>query len=145
MIFFDSHIYLHLRLMKRIVLISFLFTLLLAGGKKMHANVHEITTDSKTIWDSFLKEQVKFNKLNSSGVMTKYIDFDLEEEFSSNNEFHNLKSNNLPLAKSLFLNKWYLIYNDSLKEAVYYNLLYSSEPNLGQSTPIYLFYSVLRI
>jgi hypothetical protein len=131
--------------MKRIVLISFLFTLLLAGGKKMHANVHINTTDSKTIWDTFIKEQVKFNKLNSSGVMTKYTDFDLEEEFSSNNEFHNLKSNSLPLVKSLFSDKWYLAYNDSLKETVRSSLLYACEPNQGQSTPIYLFHSVLRI
>jgi hypothetical protein len=77
--------------------------------------------------------------------MTKYTDFDLEEEFSSNNEYNNLKSNSLPLVKSLFPDKWYLTYNDSLKEALYCNLLYSSDPNLGHSTPIYLFHSVLRI
>lgn len=128
--------------MRRIVFITFLFTLLVAGGKKMHANVHKITIESEINWDTFIKEQVKFNKLNRSCLITKYNDFDLEEEFSSNNDS---KSNNLPQVKPLFLDKWYLSYDDSFKDALYYNLLYHCEPNCGHSTPIYLFHSVLRI
>lgn len=130
--------------MKRIVFISFVFTLLLAGGKTMHANVHKLTIDSETKWDSFVKEQMKFNKLNRSNLMTKYTDFDLEEELSTNNDYDSSASN-LPHVKQYFLGKWFLSFNDALDETYNTNLRYSSESNLGQSTPIYLFYSVLRI
>lgn len=130
--------------MKRIVFISFLFTLLLAGGKKMHAYVHTITIDSETKWDSFVKEQIKFNKLNRSNLLTKYTDFDLEEELSTNNDYDS-SAPNLPQLKQSFLGKWFLSFNDALDETYNKNLLYKSEPNLGQSTPIYLFHSVLRI
>ena len=128
--------------MKRIVFLIFLFTLLLAGGKSMRANAHKITIDSETNWDTFIKEKVKFNKLNRPNILIKFSEFDLEEDYLTNNDF---KSNNLPLVKSLSLDKWYLINNESLKDAVYCNILYNCEPNYGQSTPIYLFHSVLRI
>jgi hypothetical protein len=128
--------------MKRIVLISFLFALLLAAGKTMCVNEHDNTIDSFSNSDTFLKDQVKFNKLNPTSLLTKYTDFDLEEEFFTNT---NSKSNNLSLLKKPVLEKWYLLNNNTFEVSINNNLHYHFEPNLGQSTPIYLFNRVLRI
>lgn len=128
--------------MKRIVFISFLFALLVAGSKTMHANEHENTIDSISNSDSFIKGEVNFNQFQKNFHLIKVTDFDIEEELSTNSDS---KSNNLSQIKKTALDKWYLLNNNSFEVSINNNLNYHFEPNLVQTTPIYLFYSVLRI
>ncbi|TDD93680.1 hypothetical protein [Flavobacterium cellulosilyticum] len=131
--------------MKRIVFSTFLLALLLIGGKKTLANGQKITIGSVTNWDSFIKDQENFNKLNPTFLLIKYTDFDLEEEFSSNTNYKDSRSNKLLPVKFPLIKKWYLSFDDSIDYTNDYNLPYNCELNFGPSTPIYLFHSVLRI
>jgi hypothetical protein len=128
--------------MRKIVLITYLLTLLLAGGNEMHANVSKITTDSVLKWIITPNHQEQFTSLNRTYLLIEYADFDLDEEFFSCND---LRVNKVLQVKHTFFDKLYLSNDYCLKIILYNNPFFITKPINGQSTPIYITQSVLRI
>lgn len=128
--------------MRKIVLITYLLTFLFVGGSKMQANVFKTTIDSGEKWNIIPNHQEQFISLNRTNLLIEYTDFDLDEEFSSCND---LRVNKVPQVKHTFFYKSYLDNDYSLKVIFSCNPFYVSKPINGQSTPIYITQSVLRI
>jgi hypothetical protein len=99
-----------------------------------------IYSASKMIITSNHQEQ--FTSLSRTYLLIEYTDFDLDEEFSSCND---LKVNKVLQVKHTFFDKLYLTNNYPLKVIFCHNRFYVSKPINGQSTPIYIAHSVLRI
>jgi hypothetical protein len=131
--------------MKQTVFILYFFTLLLAGGNKMHANMHKSTFVSISNWNLSSKEQDQITILDHTYSLIEYSDFDLDEEFSHCDNHEDSRTNKLFQVKHSLLDKWYLSYGDSLDNPYYYNIFYNCEPIRGQSTSIYITNRVLRI
>ncbi|MFQ3173787.1 MAG: hypothetical protein ACI8W0_000886 [Flavobacterium sp.] len=130
--------------MRKIVLITYLLTLLLAGGNKMHANVPKSTIAPVSSWNLISNNQEQLTSLNRTCFLSGYTDFFLDEEFSSRNYFKDSKANQLVGVKQSFFDKWYFCYNDTY-DAYCCNLHCNYGPINGQSTPRYIAYNVLRI
>jgi hypothetical protein len=131
--------------MRKIVLITYLLTLLLAGGNKMHANVSSTTMHSASKWIIIPNHQEQVTSLNRTYLLIEYTDFDVDEEFSRNDNFKESKEGLSVEGRQSFFGKWYLCYNDTFDDASCNNSFCDYEPITGQSTPIYITYSVLRI
>jgi hypothetical protein len=131
--------------MKQTVFILYFFTLLLAGGNKMQANMHKNIFVSISIsnWTLLSKEQDQITILDHSYSLIEYSDFDLDEEFSHCDNHEDSKTNKLFQVKHSLLDN--LSFGDSLDNTYYYNVFYNCEPITGQSTPIYITHNVLRI
>jgi hypothetical protein len=131
--------------MRKIVLVTYLFTLLLTAGNKMHANVPTVTIDSYSNWKTPSDNKVQFTSLGRTNLLIEYSDFDLDEEFSGSNDYRESRSNQLLKVKQCFFDKWYLTYIAPFNEAYCRAPFFRYKPLNGQSTPIYITQSVLRI
>jgi len=131
--------------MRKIVLITYLFTLLLTAGNNKHANVDNVTIESYSNLKTFSDNNGQFSRLGRTNLLIEYSDFDLDEEFSGSNDYRESKPNQLLAVKQFFFDKWYLTYSAAFNESYCRAPFFSYKLINGQSTPIYITQSVLRI
>lgn len=133
--------------MRALLYITYFFTLLLTGGNKIHANVHESNSAPTLNLNSPFKTHNEFlhSKRGHSSSIIVFTDFDLNEEYSSSDDYNNLDGTKVTKFKKSDLIKWYLSDNKSFISTFPYTCYYFTKPISGQSTPIYITYSVLRI
>jgi len=133
--------------MRALLFITYLFTLLVTGGNEMHANTHTISNTPILNLNNSLKEHNKslHSKRGHSSSSIVNSDFDLNEEYSSNEGYNNSAASKIVKFKTTFLAKWYLSNDNSFITSFPYNRFYFTKPVSGQSTPIYITHSVLRI
>lgn len=133
--------------MRALLFITYLFTLLLAGGNKMDANTHKISSAPTLNLKNSLKGHNEFLhfKRGYSSLITIDTDFDLDEEYSSNESYKNSGASKIDKFKQTVLAKWYLSNDNSFITSYPYNRFYFTKPISGQTTPIYIIHSVLRV
>lgn len=133
--------------MRALLLITYLFTSLLVGGNKMHANTHTISSVPILNLNSTYKIHNKFlhSKRGHSYPIVVNKDLDLNEEYSSNEDLTNSVGSKLVKFKQTVLTKWYSTDDNLFIITFPYNRFYITKPLNGQSTPIYISHSVLRI
>ena len=133
--------------MRALIHITLLLTLLLIGGKKMHATVHKVSSAPNLTLNSPFTTHHDFlhSKRGHSSSLIVFNDFDLNEENSSNDNYNSLGDSNLFKFKKTEFSKWYISGDNSFIISFPYNKFYFTKPISGQSTPIYITQSVLRI
>lgn len=134
--------------MRALLHITFFFTLLFSGGTKMHASIVQKNSSAQTLrFNIPVKTHHEFlhSKRGYSSTIIAFTDFDLNEEYSSGDDYNNSSDSNITKFKSSELVKWYLSNDKSLIATFPYNRFYFTKPLNGQSTPIYIAHSVLRI
>ena len=133
--------------MRAILFITYLFTSLLIGGNKMHATTHTTANAPISNFNSSYKLHNKFlhSKRGHSSQTIVNKDFDLNEEYSSNDDYKNAGDTKIVKFKQTLFTKWYFSNDNSFITSFPYNRFYFTKPISGQSTPIYIAQSVLRI
>ncbi len=128
--------------MKRVVFFTLLFTVSLVVGKRIHFNQCKISANYLSNSKTFIYNQDKISDLNQIYVACKSTDFDLEEEFSSNNDSN---SDEVLQIKPSYLSKWYLSYDYFLHSIYCSNSFYKFKLHVSLATPLYITQNVLRI
>lgn len=133
--------------MRAILFITYLLTSLLIGGNKMHATTHTIASGLISNFNITYKVHNKFlhSKRGHSSQTIINKDFDLNEEYSSNDHYKNAGDTKIVNFKQTLFTRWYLSDDNSYITAFPYNRFYFTKPISGQSTPIYITQRVLRI
>ena len=131
--------------MRRIILISYLFTLLLVGGSKMHANVLKFDMNSIVNVEGLSVSKVQYSNLYPTFILIEYTDFDLDEEYSGNADYKSSKTNQCLQTKNYFLENWNKSNSTYSSSNTSYIRYYLTKPVFGLSTPIYIAIRVLRI
>jgi hypothetical protein len=131
--------------MRAVILNIYLSFLLLWGGNHLYAATHHRSTSHSFAQNLEKKQQVKHRNSNHHSSLEESDDVDSDEEFHSSDELHDggmndLFAGNLPLSS-----RWYLAFSTPLILKDCSNSIKIFSPFCGQSNPIYITQSVLRI
>ncbi len=133
--------------MRALLFITYLFALLLTGGNETHANTHTVSNAPISQLKTTYKARPEFLHSTREHSLPTIVnkDFDLNEEYSSSDICKDSPDFKTAKFKPTVLTKWYVL-NDNCFVIIFpYNRFYFTKPISGQSTPIYITQSVLRI
>ena len=131
--------------MRAIIFHISLFILLFSGGNSYCATVNHHSNTNGTTQHFHKNHKSTFNHKNHFGTLTNNVDFDLEDDFSTNDDVKTVGKNKFidlkyKLSLGSFITETNLIsLNHSSKR------FKNSSPLFGNTTPIYISLQVLRI
>ncbi|MFV8370129.1 hypothetical protein [Flavobacterium sp. LB2R40] len=131
--------------MKVVVFFLYLCFHLLGGGNYVHAATHDSSISSALTSSSVKNGEVRFDNTNHSSSIIISADFELEEECFSGENLKDKVSDNFFTNKIDLSRNWYLMFSCQPVLNYYTKNFKISSPFCGQSNPIYITQSVLRI
>jgi hypothetical protein len=131
--------------MRAVILYLYLSCLLLCGGNDLFAASHHSATNFSFTQHLEKKQLVKHRNSNHHSSLTESDDIDSDEEFHSSDELQVDNINKLFTAKLPLQKSWFLAFSAPLILKDYSKSLQIFSPFCGQSNPIYITQSVLRI
>jgi hypothetical protein len=126
--------------MRAVILNIYLSFLLLCGGNHLYAATHHSSASHYFAQNLEKKQQVKHRNSNHHSSLEESDDVDSDEEFHIDGDINGLFAGNLPLTS-----RWYLAFSAPLILKDYSKSIKIFAPFCGQSNPIYITQSVLRI
>jgi hypothetical protein len=121
----------------------YLSFLLLFGGNYLYAETHHSATSYSFTQNLEKKQQVKHRNLNHHSSLTESDD--LDEEFQISDKLNEGEMNKLLVGNLSLSNCWYLKFSNPLAFKDYSKNITIFSTFCGQSNPIYITHSVLRI
>ena len=131
--------------MRVLIFYIYLSFLLLFGGNYLYAERHHSSTNYSLTQNLEKKQQVKHRNSNHHSSLTESDDLDLDEEFQTSDKLNEGGMNKLVAGKQSLSISWYLTFSSPLVFKDYSKNIKIFLPLCGQSNPIYITQSVLRI
>ena len=131
--------------MRAVIFYIHLSFLLLCGGNNLYAATHPSSTSFSFTEHLEKKQLVKHRNSNHHSSLTESDDVDSDEEFQSSDELHDGGLNKILARNQSLSSSWYLAFSTPLILKDYSKSIKIFSPFCGQSNPIYITQSVLRI
>jgi hypothetical protein len=131
--------------MKTNIFYIFLSLFLLGGGSYLHVETFPDHIGYSISSNFVKKEQVKHKNSNRKSIVIEEADIELDEEFHNDNECKIGGATNFLVPNTNFLQNWYLNLYDHYYLKSNSKCTKTLAPFCGQSNPIYITQSVLRI
>jgi hypothetical protein len=131
--------------MRAVILYLYLSFFLLCEGNHLYAATHHSATSYSLTQKLEKKQLVKHRNSNHHSSLEESDGDDLDEESHTSDELHDGGLNKLFAGNQSLSNSWYLAFSTPLILKDYSKSLKIFSPFCGQSNPIYIKQSVLRI